>query len=535
MSTIDSSATSAKTPGDLLKLPWVAEMQEEVIFHLGQETPTIRKVARRFIEAVASMKVNDLIDLAALLCVKAPTQYLILNGLERSTELVAVAAPTDPLGVVVVHELAQDIWAHIESAPRGAMHLMAASLTLPKWRRPEEFRPIAQEFANTFSGGGEGALMVFDVASDGRLHFYSFLLTPKSGHEVRSTWCSFTGALIVAARAVRVTGEGGPWRAEQNARFDENLRRALNYAFKALPPEFAEQWALADRVIVAGEFIALWRAASERLGVAPRVVVSASKKASTRSQEASTPVPSDSSTIDGRRCARCGKSMIGKRSHAIWCSRSCRTLNCREQAWKKSLQNKLSIASDPLPTISQPATGAATPVNGAPVPQLTASLAALTLVETSVAAQSQPGVPELPPEEVHLSTVSQVNRKAIRAGLRTISKILKYADERACPWASLTEKQVKRVVRELWLEYSPNTIAIYVGALRHVLDIAGRGALAQYAHAIQKKRAHKFKKYWASDEGREAEAKAIADHERRMSLPWDPATGLSLTEEFSLN
>ena len=333
--------------------------------------------------------------------------------------------------------------------------------------------------------------------------------------------CSFTAALMSATRATLVSGEDGPWRQDENAWFDENLRRTLNYAFKALPPAFAAEWALADRIIVAGALDGLWQAVSSRLGVAPRVIAHVQNKALTRAPEASTPLPPPAA----KACPRCGKPLQqGKRAHAKWCSASCRTLNAREQAWRK-IQPDRSITPDLVETCSPVATATKVAiVEGAPASQLTPSQA------VALAEPKQPSVAVPRPEETYLATVSSINRVAIRSGLRTIARILKYKNETECPWGTLTEKQVKRVLRSLWAKYAPSTIGIYVGALGHVLRNAGRDSVAQFAAAHQKKRVTKNNKWWASPAGRAL----TAQRKNHEYLDWNPDGG-SPWPEGSLN
>jgi hypothetical protein len=174
----------------------------------------------------------------------------------------AADVPTDtvqePDATLVAEAVSDALLDYLGSTTRGSMQILAGSLTIPSWRGLDAVRAAGVEVGRRLALiPGHGALLVLDCSDNGRWHAYGQALTTDREY-LSGPWRSITNAARNSCKVKVVTGSRDFWDRNDNRLLDENLRRTVGYAFKALPPD-VEQFSLADRVLCAsGPFANIW-------------------------------------------------------------------------------------------------------------------------------------------------------------------------------------------------------------------------------------------------------------------------------------
>lgn len=444
--------TAIAVSPSFVKPPWHPELLA-LILERGRGRP---EIFERYSEAIEKGSTDELAALARDLDPGAPSDHYLIPLPGREPRTSAPRAGPIPLGAVVAVEVGNELWKHLETGPRGGRLLIAASLTVPAWRKSSELRPIIEEFATRVCVTADtGVLAVFDVSAEGREHFYTVFLSRNSSTDLADKWCEFTGAVKTANRSKRISGESGPWRRAENKYLADNLGRVLQYAFKALPEGHTNRWSLQDRVVATGPFAGFWGAVCARLAIHAAPNHPSAQKASIPPHKTST-----------RACQRCGKRLgLRKRSHARWCSASCKTLVSRSKTSGKNTASNQQPVATPA-TVRSPSTD-----------RMDQSLT----LSTSAKRQPAAAAPVVSAADRYLAGRSTISVKAVRVGLRGIAQGLGHADEQACPWAALTGAQVMAAVDACCARYTRLTAGAYISAMRQVLVTAGRADLAAIA------------------------------------------------------
>jgi hypothetical protein len=197
--------------------------------------------------------------------------------------------------------------------------LVRLSLTVPRDRQcgSGSLRITSRRFVREVEA--RGILLASDRRKDGAEHAYAIAVTNDARRDVER-WCALTGASLKrACRYGAVTG----WRALQEhgelGPLEENLERVVRYAGHAYsdgePRREADVMAAGVLEPLRSPFLEL---------ACPGLGYGASRS----------PVglPGAGKASTGRECARCGRELAGrKRSHAVWCGPSCKTLASRER------------------------------------------------------------------------------------------------------------------------------------------------------------------------------------------------------------
>ena len=197
--------------------------------------------------------------------------------------------------------------------------LFRVSLTLPSFSGSRTHRRHARRFAAWAAGQGRkaGAWLVLDLSKKGRHHWYGVVLANTTKHKLRSQWQLLTGVVGEAQDVKLVTGQAKPWIAA-NPVLLSNLRTVIGYSCKPLLMFAAYT---GTRVVASGAMVALWKTASR------------AHKAATKPRA-------------HLNCLYCSASLIGRRAHAKYCSKS-----CRASAWRRG---QTRSAPQPTPTAVAP-------------------------------------------------------------------------------------------------------------------------------------------------------------------------------------
>lgn len=200
--------------------------------------------------------------------------------------------------------------------PRHERTILRLSLTLPEWesdvlRLWSAMERLAQQVAEC---SGDGAWLVLDFSKTGRPHVYGLALSCEPCSWFQEQWIQLTGASADGCQIKPVTGQKHGWEVTGKScrRLNSNLARVIHYGLKSLPSGY--EVAPVYRVLASGTLSTLWG------------------QAISSTMPASAPAGSEPQNLPRRQCQLCAGYLSPKaRSHAIWCSHSCRTLAHRRR------------------------------------------------------------------------------------------------------------------------------------------------------------------------------------------------------------
>jgi hypothetical protein len=222
-----------------------------------------------------------------------------------------------------------------EHAPEGSK-LLRLSLTTPK-----DFGSIdgvARRYVSELHESGDSALLCTDKRDDGAEHEYGICLTEREPEELVERWTAMTGA----ARRWQLCGTVGGWttarRTGEWGSLRENLERVTAYAVKPWPSGTGER--TSRDVYGAGLLLPVARVLVSRIVVREltREELLAGLVPPRRPDEGADglrvdPTPENApqarrgvtrAIVEAGRCARCGRSLAGRRVDAATCSSRCR-------------------------------------------------------------------------------------------------------------------------------------------------------------------------------------------------------------------
>lgn len=181
--------------------------------------------------------------------------------------------------------------------------LVSLTLTAPLGA---SVRPCAAPFAAAIGSGlAGGALLVLDVAPNGREHLHGLALVDNVPSALRE-WCRITGASERGNWLKSITGWNEPPSGKPD-RLLGNVAHVLAYAFKPWPVEHGQRQVSSD-VCASGAFAPAWESVLRALA-------------------AGVTLPS---FAPARACEGCRAVMrADKRRHARWCSKRCKTAGHR--------------------------------------------------------------------------------------------------------------------------------------------------------------------------------------------------------------
>lgn len=246
---------------------------------------------------------------------EGPPGYLVVFG------VVAVRCPIERRAV---EELLPALRPVIDACFGTALDLASLTLTSPNEGTIRE--KVEAFVAHVARAPGEGALLVRGIGKKGqhRTHYHGLLLAldvPGRCNE----WRSLAGAPARGAVARTITG----WpahRAGYDRRFLPNLAAVAGYAFDLLPPDIPPRDLAAD-VIASGALAAPWQASHAALEAPSLLALDGPGKASAKR----------------RKCMRekCDRDLPAqKRSHAMYCSDTCRKAASDERTGRSAKRGR---------------------------------------------------------------------------------------------------------------------------------------------------------------------------------------------------
>lgn len=258
---------------------------------------------------------------SALLDTSSPPGSIHLHEQDPRDEEGSLQGDAEPFECAIAREVHYTLWPLL--AAHQASDLMLVSLSLTTTRMESLLDDGALFVSEIGARPGEGVLLARDLGpAHGRGHFYGPALTSDAA-QLCARWCTLTGAVRLHARMTPVTG----WPGDASAMFKQ-VAGVLTYTFKPWPEGFGRR-SLSRDVLASGVFAAPWKAAHLAL---TRGLVSAS---------------SGPEKASGKRrtCPRCGADFLPrKRSHAHWCSKS-----CRQAAWEQKHPGRKRPRSEDAP------------------------------------------------------------------------------------------------------------------------------------------------------------------------------------------